>query len=264
MATICVLVPRDELPQVQAELVVGVGETWWNSSTAISRSSNASTPNLSTAKRKVAWVQTSTLSSLSRKRADRLDLAAVVVARRVAQVPLAARPPVGPEAVLGQRLIVEAGADGLFRHDDDGLLQALVVQLVERDKHQRAALARGRRRLDEQVLLAALLIGALLHRPHAQGIGLGRCAVARIGDGDGRADAQPVQPQRVAAGDPVLVSQRQELGQGQLLPAIEHVALVLGDDQRQARDLRRKVAQFDAPKVGERDFAARSARRAAG
>ena len=34
--------------------------------------------------------------------------------------------------------------------------------------------------------------------------------------------------------------ERQKLGQRQLLAAIEHVALVLGDDQRQARDLGRR------------------------
>jgi hypothetical protein len=54
--------------------------------------------------------------------------------------------------------------------------------------------------------------------------------------------------------DPVLVAQWQELGQRQLLPAVQHVALILGDDQRKAGDLRREVAQLDPAKVGERDF----------
>jgi hypothetical protein len=48
-------------------MLSSLAETWWNSSTAISRSSNASIPSFSTAKRKVAWVQTSTWSPLSRK-----------------------------------------------------------------------------------------------------------------------------------------------------------------------------------------------------
>ena len=41
-----------------------------------------------------------------------------------------------------------------------------------------------------------------------------------------------------------------------LLPAIEHVALKLRDDERQARDLGRKVAQLDAAKIGQRNFGA--------
>lgn len=40
--------------------------TWWNSSIASRQPSNASTPSSSTAKRKVAWVQTSTRSGLPR------------------------------------------------------------------------------------------------------------------------------------------------------------------------------------------------------
>jgi hypothetical protein len=71
--------------------------------------------------------------------------------------------------------------------------------------------------------------------------------------------AQPVQPQRIAADDPVLAVQRQKLRQRILLPAIQHVALELRDDQRQARDLGRKVAQLDAPKVGQRNLAAQGA-----
>src|SRR3546814_16803813 len=67
MATIYTLSRAMNLPRCRPSLLSGLAETWWNSSTAINRLSNASTPNLSTAKRKVAWVQTSTLSSLSRK-----------------------------------------------------------------------------------------------------------------------------------------------------------------------------------------------------
>ena len=118
--------------------------------------------------------------------AQRLDLATIVVAWRVAQVPLGLDLPVGPEAVLRQRLVVEAGTYGLLRHNDDGLLQALVLELVECHEHQRTALARCGRRLDEQVLLAPLLVGPLLHGPHPKSIGLGRCAVSGVGDGNGR------------------------------------------------------------------------------
>ena len=118
--------------------------------------------------------------------AQRLDLAAVVIARRVAQVPLGFDVPVGPETVLRQRLVVEASTDGLFRYNDDGLLQALVIELVECHEHQRTALARCGWRLDQQVLLSPLLVGPLLHGPHAKRIGLGRYAVSGVGDGNGR------------------------------------------------------------------------------
>ena len=98
-----------------------------------------------------------------KKRADGLDLSAVVAAGRVAEIPFRLHAPVGPKAELGQRLVVEARADGFLRHDDDRLLEPLILQLVERDEHERAALARRGRRLDKQVLLAALFVGALLH-----------------------------------------------------------------------------------------------------
>ena len=72
----------------------------------------------------------------------------------------------------------------------------------------------------------------------------------------GPAKTQPVEPQGVAAGDPVLTVERQEFGQRLLLPAIEHVALIFGDDQRQTGNLCRKIAQFDAAKIGEGNVAA--------
>ena len=71
-----------------------------------------------------------------------------------------------------------------------------------------------------------------------------------------RADAQPVEPQGVAAGDPVHGIKRQELRQGFLLTAIGHVALILGDDQRQPRDLGGEVPQLDPAIVGQRNFCA--------
>src|SRR3546814_1634466 len=67
IATICTLSRATNVPRCSPSLLSGLAETWWNSSTAINRSSNAPTPNLSTAKRKVAWVQTKTLSVLARK-----------------------------------------------------------------------------------------------------------------------------------------------------------------------------------------------------
>ena len=115
----------------------------------------------------------------------RFDLAAVVVARALAEIPLRLHFPVRPEAELRQRFVVKARADRSLRHDDDRLLELLILQLIEGDEHQRAALAGRRRRFDEQVLLAALLPGALLHRAHAEAFALRRTAVVGIFDGDG-------------------------------------------------------------------------------
>src|SRR3546814_10234835 len=70
-----------------------------------------------------------------KERADAVDLAAIL-AGCVAQVPFRGNGPVGPEAELGQRLVGKAGTDAFFRHDDDGLANALVRQLIERDEHE--------------------------------------------------------------------------------------------------------------------------------
>src|SRR3546814_2440191 len=80
----------------------------------------------------------------------------------------------------------DLGTDAFFRHDDDGLANALVRQLIERDEHEGAALARRRGRLDKKILLAALLIGAFLHRSHAEGVGFIGVTVAGIRNRDGR------------------------------------------------------------------------------
>ena len=53
-------------------------------------------------------------------------------------------------------------------------------ELVEGDEHERAALAGGRRRLDEQELLTPSFVRTLLHGPHAQRIGLGRTAIMGV------------------------------------------------------------------------------------
>src|SRR3546814_14931271 len=57
-----------------------------------------------------------------------------------------------------------------------------------------------------------------------------------------------------AACDPVFSIERQKLIQGELLPAIENVALILGDDKRQPGDLGREVAKLDDTKVGQRNI----------
>ena len=69
----------------------------------------------------------------------------------------------------------------------------------------------------------------------------------------GWADAQPVQPQGVAAGDPVLGIEGQEVRQGFFLAPVEFIALVFGNDQRQPGDLGGEIPQFDAPEIGEGD-----------
>src|SRR3546814_11806363 len=61
-----------------------------------------------------------------KERADAVDLAAIL-AGCVAQVPFRGNGPVGPEAELGQRLVGKAGTDAFFRHDDDGLANALEI-----------------------------------------------------------------------------------------------------------------------------------------
>ena len=110
----------------------------------------------------------------------------LIASRRIAQVPLRCDVPVPIEAKLAQCLVCKAAADGPLRHHHDGLLQALVVQLVQCDEHQRPGLARGGRRLDQQVLLTALGIGPFLHSAHAQLVGFARCAGACCGDGHRR------------------------------------------------------------------------------
>ena len=94
--------------------------------------------------------------------------------RRIAEVPLRLDRPIRPKPVCGQLLIGEAAADRALRHDDNCLAQALVVELVEGDEHERARLPGSRRRLDQQILLTPPGIGPLLHWPHAKGVGLGR------------------------------------------------------------------------------------------
>ena len=81
------------------------------------------------------------------ERLYRVHLAAVFP-RRIAEVPLRLYFPIVVKAKLSQRLIGKAGTDGPFRHGNDSLLDALPVQLVQRNEHQRPALARGRGRLE--------------------------------------------------------------------------------------------------------------------
>ena len=78
MATKCTLSRAMKAPNWLPSTLSGLLETWWNSSMAIRRLSKAAMPSSSTAKRKVACVQTSALSLLARnwRTASTLDLAA--------------------------------------------------------------------------------------------------------------------------------------------------------------------------------------------
>src|SRR5690349_1648651 len=75
------------------------------------------------------------------KRAYGLDLAAIVATGSVAEIAVWLHLPVGPKSELGERLIVETCANCALRHRDDYLLYTLIGELVQRDEHQRAALA---------------------------------------------------------------------------------------------------------------------------
>ena len=69
-----------------------------------------------------------------------------------------------------------------------------------------------------------------------------------------RADRQPVQPQRIAAGDPILAVQRQEISRRFSLTPVQHVALIFRDDQRQTGDGGGEILQLDAAEIGQGDL----------
>src|SRR5690554_464235 len=69
------------------------------------------------------------------KCAQCFDLTAIVGAGGVTQVPLWLHVPISPETIIAQRLIIEAGTNGSLRHHDNGLLDILTMNLIQRDKH---------------------------------------------------------------------------------------------------------------------------------
>lgn len=95
-----------------------------------------------------------------------LDFAGVRAGR--AQVISRVHRPVGKEPVRGKVRAGEGLADRALRHSHNHLAYALVVQLIQGNKHERAALARSRRGLNQQVLRTTMLIHSLLHLTHAQ------------------------------------------------------------------------------------------------
>ena len=106
------LVAGDELAEMQAELVVGIGgdvvELVHRDQPVVERLDAELVDG--EAEGRVGADQH--LVVAFEKRADRIDLAAIVRAGRVAEVPFRLDAPVGPEAVFRQRLVVEARADG--------------------------------------------------------------------------------------------------------------------------------------------------------
>ncbi len=186
------LVAPDQLGELRAQAVAGVGGDMVEFVDGDERGVESFNPQLVKGKAESRMCTNQHPGIAGQKFADSLDLGLghlrVIGAGRVAQVPLRCDFPVGPKAMLAQRLAVETGADRAFRHADDGLLNALVGQLVQRDEHQRARLARGRGRLDQQILLATLVIGPRLHRAHPQLVRLGSRASPGGAEGDGGDD----------------------------------------------------------------------------
>lgn len=82
------------------------------------------------------------------KRLHRLDLAAVLRPRSVAEIPLRCDVPIRDKAEIGERLRVEASSDGPLRNHDYCLLDFLFMELVEGYEHQGTAVTRGWRGLD--------------------------------------------------------------------------------------------------------------------
>src|SRR5208282_1532476 len=74
-----------------------------------------------------------------KEQAQGAHFAAILATSGVAKVPLRHHAPVCPKAVLGQWLVVEARANGPLGHNYDCLPGALVGELVQSNKHERAA-----------------------------------------------------------------------------------------------------------------------------
>ena len=105
------------------------------------------------------------------ERADRIDLAAVVRAGRVAKIPSRLYMPVRPEAELGQRSswklapIVFSGTTMIACFSPWLACLSSAMNISAR------LLPEAGGDLMSKILLAAFLVGALLHRPHAEGVG---------------------------------------------------------------------------------------------
>lgn len=101
---------------------------------------------------------------------------------RRAQVIGGVHRPVREEPVRNKVSTGEGLADRALRHRHNHLAHTLVEQLIQGNKHERAALARSRRGLNQQVLRTTMLIHSLLHLTHAQLIRIH--ATTRLGIAD--------------------------------------------------------------------------------
>ena len=92
----------------------------------------------------------------------------------IAKIILLRYPPVGEEAILHQVGVLERAADTLLWHSHHYLLDALILQLIQGDEHQGAALARRRWRLDKQKAMVAGFVSLGLHLSHTEFIRITR------------------------------------------------------------------------------------------
>ncbi len=124
------LVAGHELADVIAELIVGVGGNvvkLVHGDEAIVQNFDA---KLIYGEPKGGVGADQYLGITAEKLLYRIDFAAIFTATVfpwcVAKIPLGFHLPIGPEAELGERLIVKAGADRFLGDDDDRLLEVLV------------------------------------------------------------------------------------------------------------------------------------------
>jgi hypothetical protein len=104
-------VAGDELAEMQAELVVGIGrdvmKLIYGDQPSVKRFNAILIDGES--ERGVRAYQHPVIAV--EKRRDGLDLTAVIRTRGVAEVPFRLHAPIGPKAILGKRLVIEARPD---------------------------------------------------------------------------------------------------------------------------------------------------------
>ena len=179
------LVARDQLAQMRAQFVVRIGADMVKLVDGDQPLIKSLDPIAVHGKAKGRMGADQYRVGAVQERTHRIHLAAILTGR-VAQIPLGPHHPICPEPGPAQGLVIKTRPDGFLRHHHDGLFQPLVMHLVQRDEHQRAALARSGWRFDQQILFATLVISPGLHDAHAQFVRLFRVAVAGVTDADRR------------------------------------------------------------------------------